>query len=51
MGLLTSVGPENISSSFYMVIRVGHEVSPPFVLNLGAYATANHVYVALVTPG
>lgn len=51
MGLLplASVEPENISSSFYMEIEVGHEVSPPSLFNLGA-TKADHVDVALITP-
>lgn len=52
MGLLplTSVEPESIFSSFYMIIWIGHEGRPPSVLNLGAYAKANYVQVAVVTP-
>lgn len=53
MGLLplTSAEPESVSSSFYTAIRVGPEVSPPSILNLGAYTKASHVYdVALGTP-
>lgn len=34
-----------------MIIRVGHEVTSPSVLDLGAYTEASSVYVALVSPG
>lgn len=53
MGLLPlpSVEPESISSQRYMIIKVGHEVTSPSVLDLGAYTKASSVYVALVSLG
>lgn len=52
MGLLplASVQPESISSSFFMEIEVGHEVSAPSLFSLGA-TKANLVEVALLLQG
>lgn len=48
--LLTSVEPGSIFSSLYIIIKVGHETSPPSVLKLGASSKASQVSVAFVTP-